>query len=170
MASDAVANDTHLSKAVTTSEVQSDNASALETLREGTPHTARRLCRMSSPFVFTAMEEMRSQAQKEIEKELQALRAARAEAEAAAKQLQLERNRIAQERLEEYSSVNTRKRKFSDDDDADITTTEVGLPIPAPVAPLPKRRRTMGFVSAVAQTTAVATLGAVAAWTALAYT
>lgn len=170
VALDAVAKDTHLSKAVTTSELQSDNASALNTLREGAPYTVPHHYRMSSPFVFTAMEEMRNQAQKEIEKELEALRAARAEAEAAAKQLQLERNRIAQERLEEYSSVNSRKRKFSDDDDADISTTQVGIPIPAAVASPLKRRRTMGFISAVAQTTAVATLGAVAAWTALAYT
>ena len=39
----------------------------------------------------------------------------------------------------------------------------------APLMPLPKRRRALRVVATIAQTATVASLGAVAAWTALAF-
>ncbi|KAH8105345.1 hypothetical protein BXZ70DRAFT_920554 [Cristinia sonorae] len=116
-----------------------------------------------------AMAEMQAKAQKEIEDELAALRAARAEAEAVMAQWQTKRDALIQQDVAPLAAASLKRKRDSDDDMQDMHV-QVGIPIPPTIVPAPKRRRIMRIVSAVAQTTAVATIGAVAAWTALAFT
>lgn len=153
----------------------SEDATTLKYLRQGM-YLPPALSFLQAEFTWAiaAMEEMRTQAQQDIEKELEALRAARAEAEAAAAQLRQEQREM-QARLEApilapVSPILKRKR-IEDEESAEdaLRHVDVGVHVPPPIAPLPKRKRTMRVLSTVAHTTAVATLGAVAAWTALAY-
>jgi len=97
---------------------------------------------------------IRENGEKQIALELEAVRIARAQAEAAAAE--------AVARL----AVNPLKRKRSEDDDLGEDETSD----PRVVAPIPKRRRMARRVATMlARTVTVATVGAVATWTALAF-
>ncbi|CAL1701853.1 unnamed protein product [Somion occarium] len=108
----------------------------------------------------TAIEELRRKA----EEDLAAIKAAHAETE------------LTLAKLKENVTMTTtlkRKRPIEDDDDDSVALDSVPssvllLPV-APVQAPAKRRRVMRFVSKVAQTTAIASVGAVAAWSALAF-
>ena len=111
--------------------------------------------------------------------ELEAVKALRVEAAAAvaevklamAKQADLAEVRIprfpAEARDRSYraqsSSALKRKRDDEEADEARVVCTREHC------APLPKRHRTMQVVSTIAHTTTIAAFGAVAAWTALAF-
>jgi len=163
--------ESHISKTVvanedvTMTDATSDDTAALKSLRE-------------------AMEEMHAQAKKQIQDELNALRTARAEAEAIAFQI---REQMAAPPSHNDASTSTatpaatlkRKRSVVIEDEDDTSedvcalSSSVGIDIPPPVAPRPTKRRKTNtaarIVTTVAKTTAIATLGAVAAWTALAF-
>ena len=68
-----------------------------------------------------------------------------------------------------HQSANALKRKRSEEDAESVVSTAASSDGRL-IAPLPsKRRRTMDVVSAVAQTATIASMGAVAAWAALAF-
>ncbi|KAI8969534.1 hypothetical protein BD414DRAFT_503173 [Trametes punicea] len=95
--------------------------------------------------------------------ELEAVKALREEAAAAVAEVKAAASTVATA----ASTLITLKRK-RDDADADIAFPDPNLA--RAVAPLPsKRRRTMQVVSTVVQTATVASMGAVAAWAALAF-
>ncbi|THH31674.1 hypothetical protein EUX98_g2515 [Antrodiella citrinella] len=155
--------ETHSSQAVTTntdvvmSDAASEEVANLRALRE-------------------ELEEMHAKAQKELEAELQALRTARSEAETIATRMREQMATAAHNDASTSTIPATplkRKRDIGTeyDDDA-CTPSSIGVDVPRPIAPSTKRRKTSTaarVVSVVVQTTAVATLGAVAAWTALAF-
>ncbi|PCH34612.1 hypothetical protein WOLCODRAFT_27324 [Wolfiporia cocos MD-104 SS10] len=98
--------------------------------------------------------------ERQIARELEAMRAIRAQAEAAFAQLSTRQD------------TSSRKRKRMDDDEEDEGDATMQCAQITPLSSLEssaKRRRTMRIVSAVAQTATIATVGAVAAWTALAF-
>ncbi|KAI0919935.1 hypothetical protein AcW1_002941 [Taiwanofungus camphoratus] len=98
----------------------------------------------------------RENAEQQIAKELEGIRAARLEAEAASAQ--------ALASVEATSQPPKRKRPDYEDDNtpADSTSSDI-------VVNPPKRRRTMTAATKIVQTATIATIGAMAAWTALAF-
>ncbi|CAL1701851.1 unnamed protein product [Somion occarium] len=125
----------------------------------------------------TAIEELRRKA----EEDLAAIKAAHAETELTLAKLKENVTMVglihSQFRAGLPHLVQTttlkRKRPIEDDDDDSVALDSVPssvllLPV-APVQAPAKRRRVMRFVSKVAQTTAIASVGAVAAWSALAF-
>ncbi|KAI0327862.1 hypothetical protein GY45DRAFT_1256162 [Cubamyces sp. BRFM 1775] len=68
-----------------------------------------------------------------------------------------------------WQSANALKRKRAEEDAEEVASTAAS-PDARPITPSPsKRRRTMDVVSAVAHTATIASMGAVAAWAALAF-
>lgn len=116
----------------------------------------------------------RENAEQQIAKELEGIRAARLEAEAASAQAlaSVEAVRYLFPRSYEIGHPHTaqtsqppkRKRPDYEDDNtpADSTSSDI-------VVNPPKRRRTMTAATKIVQTATIATIGAMAAWTALAF-
>jgi len=106
------------------------------------------------------LERMRRETMQAFELHLAAITEARLEAERA-----IAASLVA---AEDQLTVKTLKRKASEL--ADVEGTDAGLRVSElAVAGPPKRRRVMKIVSGIGKTAAVATAGAVAAWTALAF-
>ncbi|KAJ8496385.1 hypothetical protein ONZ51_g1154 [Trametes cubensis] len=106
--------------------------------------------------------ELQQEARARMAEELDAVKNLRAEAAAAVAEVKLAAAAAS-------SSANALKRKRSEEDAESVVSTAASSDGRL-IAPLPsKRRRTMNVVSAVAQTATIASMGAVAAWAALAF-
>ncbi|KAI0764225.1 hypothetical protein BD413DRAFT_578545 [Trametes elegans] len=108
--------------------------------------------------------ELQREARAQMAEELESVKALRAEAAAAVSEAKL----AAAAAVEQTSSALKRKRDEFEEDarsavGEDVANTRAIAPLPS------KRRRTMEVVSKVAQTATAATVGAVAAWAALAF-
>ncbi|CCM02727.1 uncharacterized protein FIBRA_04834 [Fibroporia radiculosa] len=105
---------------------------------------------------------IREDAQQQIARELEHMRLARTWVEETAAQVKT--------LLPPQPAVNSLKRKRSTEaDEAEVAGAEESALVVVPSPHVTKRRRTMRVVSTIAQTATAAAVGAVAAWTALAY-
>ncbi|KAI1784578.1 hypothetical protein LXA43DRAFT_1041659 [Ganoderma leucocontextum] len=110
---------------------------------------------------------LHQQAREQMAEELETVKALRVEAAATVAEAKLA-SVAAQAAASEASNSLKRKRDDMEDEESVPPNLTDGRDLPPPL-PLPKRRRTLRVVSKIAQTATVATLGAVAAWTALAF-
>jgi len=110
----------------------------------------------SAKAVVEELRRIREESERQIAQELEAIKAARIEAQMVAEAF----------RQAVQPAVNSSKRKRSDEDEGEHDNATV-IHVESP--PAPKRRRTIRVMSRIAQTATIATVGAVAAWTALAF-
>lgn len=119
--------------------------------------------------IVTDIKVIRENGARQIASELEAAKVARAQVEAAASEAAAQLVSVSHEGLRVHAHhpqmSKSLKRKRCEDDEPEMNGDEVRA-----VAPTPKRRRTAHRVASMfVRTATVATVGAVAAWTALAF-
>ncbi|KAM5541515.1 hypothetical protein V8D89_004705 [Ganoderma adspersum] len=109
---------------------------------------------------------LHQQAREQMAEELEAVKALRVEAAATVAEAKFASTTAQTAASEAFKSL---KRKRDDDVQSIPPNLTDVRDLQAPLLPVPKRRRTLRVIAKVAQTATVASLGAVAAWTALAF-
>ena len=159
---------------------------------EGTSAFQQSICSIENTFSSGGVlgtTDLRKQAMEDITNEVAAIKSARAEVDELVVQLKAQIQAVCSVPTSagttdadfvQTSTSSPLKRKRDEVEDLDEpapalpSTSEprgvnVSTGIPEAAGPSPKRRKTMKVLSAVAQTTAIAAIGAVAAWSALAF-